>query len=985
MVYDGSENVGSVVDSQGVGTFFQYDYDKAKKEYYSQIKTSSGMVKEVIYDRHGDTKQIDINGRTVKKVLKDGRDLIITDEKGNVTSEEYDEWENLTRKVYPDGSEEKYEYEHEFNQVTKYTDRNGDVTLYEYDGLGNMTLKTEAAGTASEIVTTYVHEPNQLTVTIEGDANTLSAVTTYVYDTNGNIASITDAEGNITEFLEYDNLGNARQKKDPQENIWVYEYDDKGRLTSETDPLGNTTAYEYDGEDNRTAIVDVYLKRFEFDYDESGNVIKATDPYGNFTVTDYNTDNLPVRIVDQDGKESTFEYDNEKRLLKAIDGAGNEISFIYDESQATYISSNRPVQVEFPAYTKIFYYDRLQRRTQETDILDENTSHSVKYEYDPAGNRTSTTDQEGNATSYEYDELNRLVKEIDPLDGITEYAYDDRGNLISVKDPNEGITQFEYDRINRMVKEIRPMYEETVYVYDDVNKTKSATDPEGQKIIYVHDELNRVSQIRYYAAGDPVNPVKTVYFTYNKLNKMLTYDDGTTSATYTYDDLQRKTGETVNYGTFSLSYSYTYYANNEKKSFAGPNGITYTYNYNSANRLSGIDIPGQGQVTYNIYTWNSPKKITLPGGSGLDYTYTPLMQPEAIDAKDPGQNMFMNYGYQYSPVGNVTAKNTEHGNYTYQYDDLYRLTGADNPSSDNETYTYDEAGNRLTAAGVAGAWSYSTNNELIGYDNVSYNYDDNGNMTQKTVGAQETNYIYDIENRLARVEDVAGSVIAEYYYDPFGRRLWKDVGGVKTFYLYSDEGLIGEYDSTGVEIKTYGYAPDSTWGTNPMFQKIGTNYYWYMNDHLGTPQVMIDTSGKIVWTATYDSFGNDQIITEDITNNLRFPGQYDDGETGLHYNWNRYYDPRTGRYTRVDPIGFDSGNLNLYAYVGNNPVSYIDSEGLAIYCGKKSKCKFFKRIKKWGQILVLLCELLTGEQGPKSPKGPPPKPPKRERPHNPKE
>jgi YD repeat-containing protein len=133
MVYDGSENVGSVVNSQGVGTFFQYDYDKAKKEYYSQIKTSSGMVKEVIYDREGDTKQVDINGRTVKKVLKDERDLIITDEKGNVTREEYDEWENLTGKVYPDGSEEKYEYEHDFNQVTQHTDRNGNVMLYEYD------------------------------------------------------------------------------------------------------------------------------------------------------------------------------------------------------------------------------------------------------------------------------------------------------------------------------------------------------------------------------------------------------------------------------------------------------------------------------------------------------------------------------------------------------------------------------------------------------------------------------------------------------------------------------------------------------------------------------------------------------------------------------------------------------------------------------------------------------------------------------------
>ncbi len=204
-------------------------------------------------------------------------------------------------------------------------------------------------------------------------------------------------------------------------------------------------------------------------------------------------------------------------------------------------------------------------------------------------------------------------------------------------------------------------------------------------------------------------------------------------------------------------------------------------------------------------------------------------------------------------------------------------------------------------------------------------------MTQRTVGAQITNYIYDIQDRLERVEDGSSSVIAEYYYDPFGRRLWKEVSGVRTYYFYSEEGLIAEYDASGTEIKTYGYGPDSTWGTNPMFQKVGSSYYWYINDHLGTPQVIIDTTGRVMWAATYDSFGNAQISTEDITNNLRFAGQYYDGETGLHYNWFRYYDPQTGRYLRTDPIGFFGGDLNLYAYVGSDPNIWIDPWGLARY------------------------------------------------------
>jgi RHS repeat-associated protein len=113
-----------------------------------------------------------------------------------------------------------------------------------------------------------------------------------------------------------------------------------------------------------------------------------------------------------------------------------------------------------------------------------------------------------------------------------------------------------------------------------------------------------------------------------------------------------------------------------------------------------------------------------------------------------------------------------------------------------------------------------------------------------------------------------------------------------------------------------------------MFQKIGTRYYWYQNDHLGTPQKITDTNGKVVWSATYDSFADALILMEEIVNNLRHPGQYFDSETGFHYNWYRYYDPATGRYLSKDPIGFLAGDMNLYRYVLNNPINRIDALGL---------------------------------------------------------
>ena len=355
-----------------------------------------------------------------------------------------------------------------------------------------------------------------------------------------------------------------------------------------------------------------------------------------------------------------------------------------------------------------------------------------------------------------------------------------------------------------------------------------------------------------------------------------------------------------------------------------------SYSQDENNRLAGISIPGQGLVTYNYDRehWNSPAGKMLPGGSNQNYSYDPLMRVKSIMIKDPGQNTLMTRDYTHSAAGNITAKNTEHGNYQYDYDKLQRLIEAENPLNADESYSYDALGNRLTSAGVPGDWSYNANNELLGYDNVSYAYDNNGNTIRQTSGVQETNYVYDVEDRLVRVEDGIGTTIAEYYYDPFGRRLWKEVDGIRTYFVYSDEGLIGEYDESGAELRGYGYAPDSQWSTDPLFYKQDGRYYWYQNDHLGTPQKIIETSGRVVWSAVYDSFGNVQIETAEIVNNLRFAGQYHDAETGLYYNLNRYYDPITGRYLRTDPFG---EGLNLYAYVFNNPTELHRSTGVVYY------------------------------------------------------
>lgn len=225
----------------------------------------------------------------------------------------------------------------------------------------------------------------------------------------------------------------------------------------------------------------------------------------------------------------------------------------------------------------------------------------------------------------------------------------------------------------------------------------------------------------------------------------------------------------------------------------------------------------------------------------------------------------------------------------YDYDALYRLTEVKQDDTQAEAFAYDAVGNRTTSKAATGDWTYNNNNELLSTPlsssgstrGSSYQYDANGNTIQRNINGTIQNFVYDVDNRLIEVKDAANNTIAKYTYDPFGRRIKKIVSpfgggsGEEIFYLYSDEGLIGEYDNTGSQIRIYGYKPDSTWSTDPLFMREGGNIYFYHNDHLGTPQKMTNISGNVVWSATYDAFGKATIdASSTITNNLRFPGQY---------------------------------------------------------------------------------------------------------------
>jgi RHS repeat-associated protein len=171
---------------------------------------------------------------------------------------------------------------------------------------------------------------------------------------------------------------------------------------------------------------------------------------------------------------------------------------------------------------------------------------------------------------------------------------------------------------------------------------------------------------------------------------------------------------------------------------------------------------------------------------------------------------------------------------------------------------------------------------------------------------------------------VDGAMTAGYTYNGNGQRVKKTVNGVTTVFHYSLSGqIIAESNSAGTISAEYVYL-----NGQPLAKIEGANVYYYHNDHLATPQKMTDSSGSVVWAADYKPFGEATVTVSTITSNLRFPGQYFDAETGLLYNLNRVYNSSLGRYNEADPIGLAGGDVNIYRYVMNNPLTNVDEEGL---------------------------------------------------------
>jgi RHS repeat-associated protein len=621
----------------------------------------------------------------------------------------------------------------------------------------------------------------------------------------------------------------------------------------------------------------------------SNQVKSVADRLGRVTVPTFDAKENLTQIKAPDGSITKFTYEPNFNLPIAItDALGKTSTIAYD-------AKGNPTEVKDPlGKISKLNYDSFGQVTSIINARNETATMA----YDERGNVLKVTDALNHSTSFNYDILNRMTKatnalghmvqyQYDILDRTTQtasgegrvikYAYDANSNLLSVTDPAGNVTRYDYDRKDRMVKRTDASGKIETYQYDANSNLIKSTDRKGQVTTYQYDANDRLISTTY-ADG------KVVTSTFDDEDRLVSLNDtapGAGQHNFTYDLLDRLTKESTPRGTVSYGYDVLGRRTNLKIN----NQRNLSYSYDDNDRLTAIT---EGNETFGFSYDQLDRRagMTLPNGISTVYSY------------DAAGRLT---GMKYSKGSQVLR------DLTYSYDEINRRTSY--------------AGNTAPAPRDTATDTVSVNalNQYTTRNGKPVSHDDNANQTIN-------NAVWDARDRLVSLS--GPNFTAAFTYDAMGRRTSKTVNGQTKTYLYDGSDLISE---TGADY-TFGPGIDE-----PLERKAGQNEY-YLSDALGSVIGLTDSNGSIKTSYNYSPFGKKQITGTSSSNPFVFTGREDDG-TGYYYYRARYYSPDQKRFIAEDPLEFGGGDTNLQAYVGNNPVNFIDPSGLG-------KIKAFKGVLK---------------------------------------
>jgi RHS repeat-associated protein len=802
-----------------------------------------------------------------------------------------------------------YDHKITYNTLDKTTtveNSLGHKTVYHIADSGLVTKTIDSLGRESRTDFNDFNEP-------EREFDELGMMTAYAFDDRGNAVAIVNPDGS-TLAIKYNTFDEPLEATDPAGGSWKWEYDNKGRLLKRVDPLGRETLFGYTGpfissvtdptgavtalsvdkQGNLTSMITPDSGKSLWEYDRLGRVFRSTDPRGNQSSISYDWLGRITYVREPDGNMRSLEYDGEGNVVHAIDKQ-YDVTFEYSGMNRMVARAQNKTRVEF-------VYDTEERLTAirnehgsvygfELDLSGDVTVESgfdgVRrvYERDAKGRVTKVTRASGLSTRYHYDALDRVVA-LEHSDGATEsYEYRADGELLSAVNGAHRVT-FERDQLGRVTKELQDgRWVESGY--DALDMRISLRSSMGAFQTIERDAMGDVKRIAYRTDEKQEQPLWESKFTRDIMGLELERSlPGGIRSRWERDRLGRP----------------------KRHSITSLKGYTRTRDYvwDVNDRLRQIIDSLNGPIIFQHDNFGNLSGALYRDGSEL------LRMPDS--------------------VGN-----------------LFR-------TRDRSDRKYGRAGQLVESLGKEG-WT-------------RYEYDAEGNLIKKILPSGKAwRYEWNAAGMMARVIRPDETVV-EFSYDPLGRRISKTFGRSTTRWVWDGNTMLHEW----VEVRpgidkpasptsfpldnnaaaknreemlagrpangpppepiTWLFEPESF---APMAKIQGEERHSIVTDHLGTPVAMFNDRGEQSWAADLDIYG--RVIDKTVKGNavdcpFRFPGQYEDEETGLYYNRFRYYDPESGEYVSQDPIGL-AGGMGLYSYCFDTILS-LDPFGLAS-CGVQPK------------------------------------------------
>lgn len=715
-----------------------YEYVFDANGVFTQMRDLNGNTLSINYAADKVTSVVSSQGTTLTINWSGNKISSITDGTRTVTYD-YTTANNLSIVDLPDTvGHKQYVYDGE-NRITKLIQQNGGAYQNEYNNDSQVIKQT----------------------------NPLGGETTFTYDTSvwddSRITTITMPDG--TKNRESYNLLGQLSKKTlalntPQEANYEYEYDFTGQVSKETDPIGNITTYTHDNKGNISSVKNALNKTVYFtyndlnklvevtnakgdkalnEYDSKGNLIKSTSFEGNITEYEVNpngtnhTIKSPNDYVNNVNKKITFGYDSNGHLASTTNPEGGTLN----------VTSNQlgnPLTVTDPLNNTTTYTYNTQNQLVETLAPNGATTEAV---YDNAGQVTKTVDELGNETITTYNLMGNVLTTTTPLGTVT-YEYDNMQRVIKVTNVDGGETKYEYDKLGRVIKTTDPLGNETNTSYTKHSLVASSTDSRGYTTTYEYDAVGNTTKIK-----DALNNESTAV--YDSLNRLTS----TTSAsgyteTYTYDDDNNLLSATKA-GLETTSYEYDNNANLVKTVY--PDSSTEERTYSSDNELLTIKDRDGKTTTYQYNAGGQVTKTIRPDSTEIVYSYTNMGELDSISYDNWAT---IDTEFVYNIAGQITSEYKNGVETTYSYDAIGNLTKRGPPTGAKVEYDYNTYGQVKETQYPNGL-------------TLNYDYDLNGNLKKvKKSSSVLAEYIYDANGNNTRI-NYGNGTYEENSYDQLNR------------------------------------------------------------------------------------------------------------------------------------------------------------------------------------------------------------------------